>query len=88
MVKHPEAFARIGKETFLFAPHLEVGVFARALEGEGKGPVCCIGSGVGGYVDGYVSLSPSPFLISSQIFFFFYTMLDIILLRIRDWNWK
>ena len=65
VVKDPEAFARIDRGTFLFAPHLEVGIFARALEGErGEGteggPVCCIGSDVGGYVDGLVISPPSP----------------------------
>ena len=59
MVNHPSALGMVGEETFLFAPHLEVGVFARALEGqagekgEGKGgPVVCVGSDLGGYVDG------------------------------------
>ena len=60
VVKDPDAFEMVGEETFLFAPHLEVGVFARALEGEGKGegqgkdggPVVCVGSELGGYVDG------------------------------------
>lgn len=57
VVKHPEAFSRIDGGTFLFAPHLEVGVFARALEGNGRegeeeGPVCCIGSDIDSYVDG------------------------------------
>ncbi len=54
VVEDPDAFERIDKGTFLFAPHLEVGVFARALEGkgEGEGPVVCVGSDVGGYVDG------------------------------------
>ena len=52
VVKDPDAFGRIDEGTFLFAPHLECGVFARALEGEGRGPVVCVGSDVGEYVDG------------------------------------
>ena len=61
VVKDPEAMGMIGEGTFLFAPHLEVGVFARALEGAekgkgegkgGKGPWLCVGSDLGGYVDG------------------------------------
>ena len=64
VVKDPDALGMMGEETFLFAPHLEVGVFARALERGGEGgPVCCIGSDVGEYVDGLVILSSSlPFL--------------------------
>ena len=52
VVKDPHAFERIDKGTFLFAPHLECGIFAKALEAEGEGPGLCIGSDVGEYVDG------------------------------------
>ncbi|KAK0513438.1 hypothetical protein JMJ35_004424 [Cladonia borealis] len=60
VVTDPSALGMIDEGTFLFAPHLEVGVFARALDGgekgEGKGgPVVCVGSDLGGYVDGLLS---------------------------------
>ena len=50
VVKDPEAFSLVDSGTFLFAPHLECGVFARALEG--SKPVLCIGSDIAEYVDG------------------------------------
>lgn len=51
VVSDPDAFSLIDSGTFLFAPHLECGVFARALAGE-RGPVLCVGSDVAEYVDG------------------------------------
>lgn len=46
----PQAFAKIDDNTFLFAPHLEVGPLATALEN--SAPAVCISNDMSGYVTG------------------------------------
>lgn len=50
VLEHPEAFSKVDDNTFLFAPHLEVGVLATALE-HGT-PAVCISNNMTYYFDG------------------------------------
>ncbi|KAL8732839.1 MAG: hypothetical protein Q9166_002440 [cf. Caloplaca sp. 2 TL-2023] len=47
---HPSAFAEVTSSTFLFAPHLEIEIYAQALEGAGQ-PVLCLGTDLQECVD-------------------------------------
>jgi len=50
VLEDPEAFSKIDHNTFLFAPHLEVGPLATALEN--STPAVCISNDIDGYVNG------------------------------------
>ncbi|KAL8717800.1 MAG: hypothetical protein Q9225_004997 [Loekoesia sp. 1 TL-2023] len=54
VLSDPEAFDHITQSTFLFAPHLEVDVFVKAL-GRAK-PRLCVGTDIGECLDRYVQL--------------------------------
>jgi len=49
VLEDPEAFSKISNQTFVFAPHLEFGAYATALEG--AMPALCIGNDMDEYLN-------------------------------------
>ncbi|KAL8652793.1 MAG: hypothetical protein Q9226_004120 [Calogaya cf. arnoldii] len=52
VLQHPSAFSHLTPSTFLFAPHLEIELYARALSAAGQsGPQLCVGTDVTECID-------------------------------------
>ena len=58
-----EAFSKIDSQTFVFAPHLEFGAYATALEG--AVPALCIGNDINEYLNAWVVLFSLPHIEES-----------------------